>query len=75
MVAARETAQRGRMLKSYLQKLFADPAGTPALVRRLLIEQAWAQRRRYGLAFGMMGIAAAATATCAYLIGNVINAA
>ena len=63
------------MLKSYLQKLFADPAGTPALVRRLLIEQAWAQRRRYGLAFGMMGIAAATTATCAYLIGNVINAA
>jgi subfamily B ATP-binding cassette protein MsbA len=63
------------MLKSYLQKLFADPAGTPALVRRLLIEQAWAQRRRYGLAFGLMGIAAAATAVCAYLIGNVINAA
>jgi subfamily B ATP-binding cassette protein MsbA len=63
------------MLKSYWQSLFADPAGTPALVRRLLIEQAWAQRRRYGLAFGLMGIAAATTAVVAYLIGNVINAA
>ena len=50
------------MLKSYWQTLFADPTGTPALVRRLLIEQAWGQRRRYGMAFGLMVIAAAATA-------------
>jgi subfamily B ATP-binding cassette protein MsbA len=63
------------MLNSYLKSLFGDPAGTPALVRRLLIEQAWAQGRRYALAFGLMGIAAATTAICAYLIGNVINAA
>jgi ATP-binding cassette, subfamily B, bacterial MsbA len=63
------------MLNSYWQSLFADPAGTPALVRRLLIEQAWGQRRRYGMAFGLMVIAASATAACAYLIGNVINAA
>src|SRR5436190_7404394 len=63
------------MLKSYWQSLFADPTGTPVLVRRLLIEQAWAQRRRYGMAFGLMVIAAGATAACAYLIGNVINAA
>jgi subfamily B ATP-binding cassette protein MsbA len=63
------------MLNSYLQRLFADPSGTPALVRRLLAEQAWGQRRRYALAFGLMAIAAGATALCAYLVGHVINAA
>src|ERR1700730_6431161 len=63
------------MLDSYLQRLFADPSGTPALVRRLLSEQAWGQRRRYALAFGLMAIAAGATALCAYLVGHVIHAA
>jgi subfamily B ATP-binding cassette protein MsbA len=63
------------MLKSYFQGLFADPHGTPALVRRLLLEQAAGQWRRYLLAFGMMGVAAAATALGAYLIGDVINQA
>ena len=63
------------MLKAYLQRLFADESGTPALVRRLLSEQAWSQRRRYALAFGLMVVAAGATALCAYLIGHVINAA
>jgi subfamily B ATP-binding cassette protein MsbA len=66
---------RGRMLKSYFQKLFADPSGTPALVRRLLVEQAWGQRRRYALAFGLMAIAGGSTGLGAYLIGHVINAA
>jgi subfamily B ATP-binding cassette protein MsbA len=63
------------MLKRYLQGLFADPHGTPALVRRLLVEQAAGQWRRYAFAFGLMGIAAAATALGAYLIGDVINLA
>jgi ATP-binding cassette, subfamily B, bacterial MsbA len=63
------------MLKRYLQSLFADPHGTPALVRRLLVEQAAGQWRRYAFAFGLMGIAAAATALGAYLIGDVINLA
>src|SRR5712691_11965887 len=63
------------MLKSYFQKLFADPSGTPALVRRLLVEQAWGQRRRYALAFGLMAIAGGSTGLGAYLIGHVINAA
>ena len=31
------------MLKSYFQRLFADPNGTASLVRRLLLEQAQAQ--------------------------------
>jgi ATP-binding cassette subfamily B protein len=45
------------------------------LVRRLLTEQAAGQWRRYALAFGLMGIAAASTALGAYLIGDVINQA
>jgi hypothetical protein len=63
------------MLKSYFQRLFADPNGAPALVRRLLMEQAAGQWRRYALAFGMMGIVAASTALGAYLVGDVINRA
>jgi ATP-binding cassette, subfamily B, bacterial MsbA len=63
------------MLRSYFQNLFADPSGTPALIRRLLLEQAAGQWRRYLLAFGLMGVAAASTALGAYLIGDVINQA
>ncbi|HZN30527.1 MAG TPA: ABC transporter ATP-binding protein, partial [Xanthobacteraceae bacterium] len=63
------------MLGAYFQSLFADPHGTPALIRRLLVEQAWGQKRRYLLACLLMGIAAASTALGAYLIGDVINAA
>jgi ATP-binding cassette, subfamily B, bacterial MsbA len=63
------------MFKSYLQRLFADPTGAPALVRRLLTEQAAGQWRRYALAFALMGIAAASTALGAYLVGDVINQA
>jgi ATP-binding cassette subfamily B protein len=58
-----------------LQRLFADPNGTAALIRRLLVEQAAGQWRRYALAFGLMGIAAASTALGAYLVGDVINQA
>src|SRR5215468_2190691 len=63
------------MLKTYFQRLFADPNGTAALVRRLLAEQAAGQWRRYALAFSLMGIAAASTALGAYLVGDVINQA
>src|SRR6266550_7657927 len=63
------------MFKSYLQRLFADPNGTPALVRRLLMEQAAGQWRHYALAFALMGVAAASTALGAYLVGDVINQA
>ena len=63
------------MFKSYFQRMFADPSGTASLVRRLLVEQAAGQWRRYALAFGLMGIAAASTALGAYLIGDVINQA
>src|SRR5436309_495163 len=63
------------MLKSYFHRWFAGPNGTAVLVRRLLAEQAAGQWRRYALAFGLMGIAAASTALGAYLVGDVINQA
>jgi subfamily B ATP-binding cassette protein MsbA len=63
------------MFKSYFQSLFADPYGTSAMVRRLLLEQAAGQWRRYAIAFGLMIVAALATALGAYLIGDVINQA
>jgi hypothetical protein len=40
------------------------------LIRRLLVEQAAGQWRRYAFAFGLMGIAAASTAFGAYLVGG-----
>src|SRR5216684_4416832 len=63
------------MLKAYFQSLFADPHGTPALIRRLLQEQAAGRWKHYARAFGLLGIAAVSTAAGAYLIGDVINAA
>jgi ATP-binding cassette subfamily B protein len=63
------------MQVSFFQKLFADPDGAPFLVRRLLVEQAAGQWRRYMFALAMMVIAAASTSLGAYLIGDVINQA
>ncbi len=63
------------MLKSYWQSLFTDPNGAPALVRRLLVEQAAPQWRHYLRALGLMLIAASSTALGAYLVGDVINQA
>ena len=55
--------------------LLADRAGALALIRRLLVEQAAGQWKLYAHAFGLMAIAAGATAFGAYLIGDVINQA
>ena len=63
------------MFGSKIQSLLADRDGALALIRRLLTEQAWGQRKRYAAAFALMAVAAAATALGAYLIGDVINAA
>src|SRR5260370_41674841 len=57
------------MLKSYFQRLFVDPNGPPALVRRLLLVQAAGPSGRYAPAFGMMFMAPVATALVAYLVG------
>jgi len=58
-----------------IKQLFAEQVGALALIRRLLLEQAIGQWRRYALAFVLMAIAAGMTAVGAYLIGDVINQA
>ncbi len=57
------------------RKITDDPYGAAALIRRLIAEQGAAYWRRYLLAFGLMGVAAATTAGSAYLLGEVINQA
>jgi ATP-binding cassette subfamily B protein len=63
------------MFDSILPASHKDPHGAYVLIRRLLTEYGLAQWRRYLLAFCLMGIAAAATAGTAYLVGDVINQA
>ena len=53
----------------------ADRDGAPALIHRLLVEQAAGQWRRYLMALILMAVAAIATGLCAYLLGGVVNAA
>src|SRR5579885_535191 len=53
----------------------ADNYSTYALVRRLLVDEALVYWPRYALAFALMGIAAAATALTAYLLGTMTNEA
>jgi ABC-type multidrug transport system fused ATPase/permease subunit len=57
------------------KKITDDPYGAAILIRRLITEQGAAYWRRYLLAFGLMGISAAATALSAYVLGQVINKA
>ncbi len=52
-----------------------DDYSTIALVRRLLLNEALGHWPRYAFAFGLMGIAAAATALTAYLLGTMTNEA
>jgi ATP-binding cassette subfamily B protein len=63
------------MFRAKLQSLLEDRDGAPALVHRLLTEQAMGQWRRYAIAFALMAAAAVLTALSAYLVGDVINAA
>ena len=63
------------MLGSKFKSSLADRDSAPALIHRLLTEQALGQWKRYAAAFALMAVAAGSTAFCAYLIGNVINAA
>ena len=57
------------------KKITDDPYGAAVLIRRLVVEQGLAYWRRYLTAFALMGIAAAATAGAAYILGQVINQA
>src|SRR5260221_6501271 len=57
------------------RKITDDPYGAAVLIRRLIIEQGLGFWRRYLTAFALMGVAAAATAGAAYILGQVINQA
>src|SRR5258705_4684645 len=63
------------MLPEKIRSKIAKQDDASALVRRLLTEQAFGQWKRYAMAFALMGLGAGCTAVCAYLIGDVINAA
>jgi ATP-binding cassette subfamily B protein len=52
-----------------------DDYSTFTLVRRLLVDEALGHWPRYAVAFALMGIAAAATALTAYLLGSMTNEA
>src|ERR1700726_4748804 len=56
-------------------KITDDPYGAAMLIRRLITEQGAAYWRRYLLAFALMGASAAATASSAWVLGQVINKA
>ena len=61
-----------------MKTVTAEPSvdySTAVLVRRLLVDEALAYWPRYAIAFALMGIAAAATALTAYLLGTMTNEA
>jgi ATP-binding cassette subfamily B protein len=53
----------------------SDAYSTFALVRRLLVDEAWVHWPRYAVAFLLMAVAAAGMALSAYLIGTMTNEA
>ena len=53
----------------------SDQYSTVTLVRRLLVDEALVHWPLYAVAFAMMGVAAAATALTAYLLGTMVNEA
>src|SRR5258705_1848516 len=63
------------MLTRFWRQLFADPNGSPALIRRLLVEHGSSHWRRYLLSFALMAVGAACTAAMAFIIGPGIDQA
>jgi ATP-binding cassette subfamily B protein len=63
------------MTSDILPKSADEIYGITAVVRRLVAEQGLVHWKKYLAAFLLMGIAAAATALSAYLIGQVVNQA
>src|SRR5215468_5896969 len=57
------------------KKITDDPYGAAILIRRLVMEQGIVYWRRYLTAFALMTVAAGATATATYVLGQVINQA
>jgi ATP-binding cassette, subfamily B, bacterial MsbA len=64
-----------KLFRSTIEKLFADPYGAPALIRRLTFDYVPATWKRYVVAIVMMVTFAGCTALNAYLLGTVINQA
>jgi ATP-binding cassette subfamily B protein len=63
------------MLQTVFPSSTADPDSTLALIRRLVLEFALGQWRRYVLAFLLMGVYAACTAIPVYLVSDMVNMA
>jgi ABC-type multidrug transport system fused ATPase/permease subunit len=63
------------MLTPFWRGLFADPNGSPALIRRLLLEHGSNHWRRYVLSLAMMAVGAGCTAGMAFIIGPGIDQA
>jgi ATP-binding cassette, subfamily B, bacterial MsbA len=62
-------------MAEFPKKITDDPYGAAALIRRLVMEQGIVFWRRYLVAFALMAVAAGATATATYVLGQVINQA
>jgi ABC-type multidrug transport system fused ATPase/permease subunit len=63
------------MLTRFWRGLFADPNGSPALIRRLLVEHGGSHWRRYVTALVMMAVGAGCTAGMAVIFGLGIDQA
>jgi ATP-binding cassette subfamily B protein len=63
------------MLTRFWRGLFADPNGSPALIRRLLLEHGSNHARRYAMSLAMMAAGAACTAGTAFIVGRGIDQA
>src|SRR5260221_4572082 len=63
------------MFTRFRRQLFADPNGSPALIRRLLVEHGSSHWRRYLLSIALMAVGAGCTAAMAFIIGPGIDQA
>src|SRR5215470_2980199 len=63
------------MLTRFWRGLFANRNGSPALIRRLLVEHGSSHWRRYLVSFALMAAGAACTAGMAFIIGPGIDEA
>src|SRR5215469_12318665 len=62
-------------MADFPKKISDDPYGAAILIRRLVMEQGVSYWRRYLTAFALMAVAAGATASATYVLGQVINQA
>ncbi len=75
MALGRPVYEPVSMLTRFWRELFADPNGSPALIRRLLVEHGASHRRRYAMSLAMMAAGAACTAGTAFIVGRGIDQA